>query len=145
MEAISTNTVNIYLNFYLQFWMATPPLSKPIWLIPLSLSSASLFSRTLKLGIKTPAMFYSDLSSLIEAFLTASTTLPLKISILVLKLSCCIFSFSNQEEGLFTLLTHISLTLKQSLHDLFKLFLKRISFSLEQLMTLLGSSNLLLI
>jgi hypothetical protein len=29
------------------------------------------------LGINTPAMFYSDLSNLMEAFLTAYTTFPL--------------------------------------------------------------------
>jgi len=71
IDAIYTNIAKICLNFYLQFWIATPPLSKPIWLIPLSVSSAYLFYRTVKFGIKTPAMLSYDLSNLIVDFLTA--------------------------------------------------------------------------
>lgn len=75
-EAISISKLKIDLNFYRQIWIEWPPLSKPIWLIALSLSSNS---RTVKLGISTPAIFSYDLSNLIVALLTASTTLPLKV------------------------------------------------------------------
>lgn len=72
--AISTKSVNIDLNFYLHFWMECPPRSNPIWLIALSLSSNSFTARA---GMRTPAIFSSDFSSLIVALLTDSKTLPL--------------------------------------------------------------------
>ena len=54
--------------------MLNPPLSRPIWLIEFSASSNSL---RLRLGIRTPAIFSSLLSSLMVDLLTASATLPL--------------------------------------------------------------------
>ena len=77
-DAIWMSKSRIALNFYLHFWMEYPPLSMPIWLIALSASSCSL---RFKLGIKTPAMFYSDLSIRIVALLTASATFPLNIKV----------------------------------------------------------------
>lgn len=65
---------SIFLNFSLHFWIENPPLSRPIWLIVFSASSNYLNCR---LGINTPAIFSSDLSSLIVARLAAYTTLPL--------------------------------------------------------------------
>ena len=66
--------LRIDLNFYLQIWIECPPLSNPIWLIAFSLSSNS---RTVRLGMSTPAMLSSDLSKRMVDLFTASTTFPL--------------------------------------------------------------------
>lgn len=130
------------LNFSLHFWMECPPLSNPIWLIALSLSSNSL---TASAGIKTPAMFSSDFSNLMVALLTDYKTFPLKSGKKILELSCTIFGFSDKEEGLFTFLTHLLFTFEKGLHDLFEFLFKGISLSFKQLVTLSGSRNFLFI
>lgn len=122
--------------------MECPPLSNPIWLIAFSLSSNSL---TVSDGIKTPAMFSSDLSNLMVALLTDYKTFPLKLGKKILELSCTIFGFSNKEKCLFTFLTHLLFTFEKSLHDLFELFFKSISLSFQQLVTLSGSGYFLFI
>lgn len=71
---MSIKRLRMDLNFSRQTWMECPPRSRPIWLMALSVSSNSL---TVRLGMRTPAMFNSDLSSRIVDLLTASTTFPL--------------------------------------------------------------------
>lgn len=137
-----TSNDKIDLNFYRHFWIECPPRSRPIWLIAFSLSSNYF---TANAGISTPAMFYSDFSSLIVALFTASKTLPLTLNNNILEFSCAVFRLSHLEEGLLAFFTHLLFAFEEFLHDLLEFFFQCIGFSLQQLMALSGGSDFLFV